>query len=158
MTLNELSQLYYLNREIKLDQQRLQELEEKCSPGSPMLDGMPRSFGMRNNKVERLAVEIADLRAIIAAKQIQCIHERQRLERYISTIPDSLTRMVFTLRFISGLSWLQVALRIGGNNTEDSVKKTCYRYLDRKTASERPHPERGNEAKKADCPECPPQA
>lgn len=131
MTLNELSQLYYLNREIELDQQRLQELEGQCSPGSPALDGMPRSSGMNRSKVEQLAAEIVDLKAIIAAKQIQCIHERQRLERYISTIPDSLTRMVFTLRFINGLPWLQVALHIGGNNTEDGVKKTCYRYLDR---------------------------
>ncbi len=135
MTLNELSQLYYLNREIELDQQRLQELEGQCSPGSPVLDGMPRSPGMNRSKVERLAAEIVDLQAIIAAKQIQCIHERQRLERYISTIPDSLTRMVFTLRFINGLPWMQVAAHIGGNNTEDSVKKTCYRYLDREADS-----------------------
>ncbi len=129
MTVKELSQLYYLNREIEIDQRRLIDLESRCYPSSPILDGMPHVKGMPHSKVEQLAAEIADLRAIIAAKQIQCIHERQRLERYINTIPDSLTRMIFTFRFVNGLPWLQVAYSVGGNNTEDSVKKICYRYL-----------------------------
>ena len=34
MTLKELSQLYYLNREIEMDKRRLQELEVKALPGS----------------------------------------------------------------------------------------------------------------------------
>lgn len=35
MTLKELSQLYYLNREIEMDQRRLRELEAKALPGGP---------------------------------------------------------------------------------------------------------------------------
>ena len=135
MTIKELSQLYYLNREIELDRQRLQELEDQRAPKSPVFDGMPRGANKQDSKTERLAAEIVDLQAIIAAKQIQCIHERQRLERYINAIPDSLTRMIFTLRFVNGLPWLQVALHIGGANNEDNVKKICYRYLERENSS-----------------------
>lgn len=131
MTLKELSQLYYLNREIEMDQRRLEELRAKsASPGSPRFDGMPRSKSTVS-KVERYAEEIADLEAIIAAKQQQCIHERNRLERYISDIDDSLTRQIFTFRFVNGLSWPQVAAHIGGNHTEKSVSKACYRWLER---------------------------
>lgn len=50
------------------------------------------------------------------------------LERYISEISDSLMRQIFTYRFVNGLSWDQVAAKIGGN-TGGSVKKMCYRYL-----------------------------
>lgn len=129
MTLKELSQLYYLNREIEMDQQRLEELREKASaPGSPNYDGMPKSPSYEN-RLERYIAEIVDLEAIISAKITQCIHERNRLERYIADIPDSLTRQIFTLRFINGLSWLQVAYSIGGNNTEQGVKMICYRYI-----------------------------
>lgn len=135
MTVKELSQLYYLNREIELDRQRLQELEEQRVPGSPVFDGMPRGSDRQHGKTEQLAAEIVDLQAIIAAKQIQCIHERQRLERYINAIPDSLTRMIFTLRFVNGLPWVQVAFHIGGANNEESVKKVCYRYLARENES-----------------------
>lgn len=130
MTLKDLSQLYYLNREIEMDQRRLEELRAKAgSPGSPRFDGTPHSKSTVS-KVERYAEEIADLEAIIAAKQEQCIHERNRLERYINNIDDSRLRMIFKLRFVNGLQWPQVAAHIGGNNTVKSVSKACYRYLD----------------------------
>ena len=61
----------------------------------------------------------------------QCIYERNRLERYIADIPDSLTRQIFALRFINGMSWVQVAMHVGGNNTPGSVKMICYRYLNK---------------------------
>ena len=132
MTVKELSQLYWLNREIELDQKRLAELEQKASSvSSPNLSGMPGGSNYFNNKIERFVAEIVDLKMIIENKQQQCIYERNRLERFISTIPDSLTRQIFTLRFVNGLTWRQVAYHIGGYNTEDSVKKTCYRYIDK---------------------------
>ena len=129
MTLKELSQLYYLNREIEMDQARLEALRAKASaPGSPNYDGMPKS-PVYENRLERYIADIVDLENIINLKIQQCLIERKRLERYISEIPDSLTRQIFTLRFISGLSWLQVAYSIGGNNTEGGVKMICYRYI-----------------------------
>lgn len=129
MTLKDLSQLYYLNREIKMDQQRLEELRAKASaPGSPNYDGMPKSPSYKN-RLEFYNAEIVDLEVIIHAKITQCLHERNRLERYIANIPDSLTRQIFQLRFIDGLSWLQVAYSVGGNNTEQGVKMICYRYI-----------------------------
>ena len=128
MTLKELSQLYYLTREIESNQQRLEELTDLIGPSTAEYSDMPRGPFNPSSKVERLAAEITDLKAIIAARQIQCIHERARLERWISTIPDSLTRQIFQLRFVEGMSWLEVSMAIGGN-TEASVKMTCYRYL-----------------------------
>lgn len=130
MTVKELSQLYWLNREIELDQKRLSALEQQAaSPSSPHISGIPFSHGFPESAVERYAAEIVDLKAIIAAKQQQCTHERNRLERWISDIPDSFIRMIFTYRFVNGLTWNQVAHHIGGN-TEASVKMACYRYLD----------------------------
>ncbi len=129
MTVRELSGLYWLNKEIEFDELRLQELESMiASPKAQHLNGMPRSGG-DGDMLSSMVAEIVDLKAIITAKQQQCIYERSRLERYINGIQDSLTRQIFTLRFINGLSWRQVADHIGGGNTEDSVKKTCYRYL-----------------------------
>lgn len=128
MTLKELSQLYYLNREIERDQERLEALRSRASsPSGPNLTGMP-SGGSFDNRLERMCAEIIDLEAIIAAKITQCVHERNRLERYIKDIPDSLTRQIFTLRFINGLNWVQVAASLG-NNTPDSVRMTCNRYI-----------------------------
>lgn len=129
MTLKELSQLYYLNREIENDRRRLEELEAKlASPHSPNLSGMPRSTACKN-EIESFVADIIDLMAIMAAKQQQCIYEHSRLMRYITEIDDSLTREIFILRFVNGLSWRQVAASVGGNNTEASVKMICYRHI-----------------------------
>lgn len=129
MTLKELSQLYYLNREIERDTERLEALRTRASaPGSPNYDGMPKSPSYEN-RLERYIAEIVDLEAIIQAKITQCLHERARLERYIAEIPDSLTRQVFTLRFINGLSWVQVAFSIGGDCTADGARMACNRYI-----------------------------
>lgn len=130
MTKKELSQLYWLKREIEEDWCRLDELEAiAASPASPRYDGMPHAPGAGDG-MARMAAEIADLKAIISAKRQQCIHERNRLERYIADIPDGLTRQIFALRFVKGLSWWQVAARVGGNNTGDGVRMRVNRYLE----------------------------
>lgn len=129
MTLKELSQLYYLNREIENDRRRLEELEAKLtSPSSPNLSGMPKSTAY-GNKIESSVADIMDLKAIIAAKQQQCIYERSRLMRYITEINDSLTREIFIFRFVNGFSWRQVAASVGGNNTAENVRQICSRYI-----------------------------
>jgi len=129
MTLKELSQLYYLNREIEMDIERLQELEAKAEPGAQRVG--TRGGGYVSDRVGDCASEIADqdLRRIIEAKQRQCLYERNRLERYISGIDDSLLRQIFTYRFINGLTWGQVAACVGGNNTGDGVRMLCKRFL-----------------------------
>ena len=127
MTLKELSQLYYLQREIAMDERRLEELEAKLQPGGMNLSEIPHGTSVAN-KVSLYAAEIVDLRDIIADKQKRCIFEKIRLERYISEISDSLMRQIFTYRFVNGLSWEQVADKIG-STTGGSAKKMCYRYL-----------------------------
>lgn len=132
MTLHELSQLYYLNREIEADKARLEELRGKTgAPASPSLSGMPHGSGDNRSKVEREALEVVSLEHLIESKIKKCEAERLSLETYINTIPDSLTRLVFIYRFVNGLPWEQVAANIGGGNTADGVKKICYRYIDR---------------------------
>ena len=129
MTLKELSQLYWLNREIEMDKKRLEELEsELSSVSSPEISDMPKSTSY-DNKLERKVIDKVCLQSIIDKKNKRCIQERIKLELYICTIPDSLLRQIFTYRFINGLTWYQIAEHIGGGNTEDSVRMTCYRYL-----------------------------
>lgn len=137
MTLKELSQLYYLNREIERDQERLEKLRASASaPRAPNYDGMPKSPSFEN-RLERYIAEIVDLEAIIQAKITQCLHERARLERYIAEIPDSLTRQIFQLRFINGLTWVQIAFSVGGGNTEEGVRKRVYRHLEQENKGEK---------------------
>ena len=127
MTIQALNQLRDLRREIRMDTRRLAELETQATHITPALSGLPSGSG-DTQKLERYAAAIADLRTVIEDKRRRCIDEQKRLEAYIAGIPDSHTRQIFTLRFVEGLSWQQVA-NVVGNNTSDSVRKCIKRYL-----------------------------
>lgn len=157
MTLKELSQLYYLKREIVTDQMRLDQLKREREEeeerlecmrlsadgiASANMDGMPHAVGVTHSKPEDNVIRISEQEERIRAKRAAILHlesmisQRQtltfmecaRLEDYIATIPDSMTRQIFRARFIDGRTWDDVA-SVCGRNTVDSVKKTCYRYI-----------------------------
>ena len=135
MTIRELSQLYYLNREIAQEQARIRELRDAATGTTAKISGMPYVGGISDKTA--IAAAIADSQAIIDAKVQLCVVEYNRLVRYIAGIDDSLVRQIISLRFINGMTWHQVAKHIGGGNTEESVKKACYRFI------------------RKSCPECP---
>lgn len=130
MTKKELSQLYWLNREIEEQQRRLQELECMATSCTSRITGMPHSSNMVD-KLSRYVAEIADLRGLIDLNIKRCFYELNRLNRFINSIEDSQMRMILSLRYINGLPWNQIAASIGGN-TEGSVRKAHDRYLKRK--------------------------
>lgn len=132
MTLHDLSQLYWLKRDIALAQERLQELEHRArSVSAAGMGGMPHGNDT-NRRTERNAVAIASLRETIENKQVLCLQEQQRIEEYIAGIDNSMIREVYRLRFIDGLPWAHVAAKLRGGNTAESVRKMCYRYLEKR--------------------------
>lgn len=133
MTKQQLENLYYLKKEIKATQDRIDELSRLAeSPSSPNYSGMPHTpHDPSDSPMARMVCEIIDLRAILAAKQIQLIHEQARIERWIEDIPDSLTRLVFTYRFVNCMSWHKVARAVGTGMEVSSVSSIVYRYLEK---------------------------
>lgn len=157
MTVKELSKLYRLNREVEQNIRQLNDLEPQLQEderllselratmydvSSPPLSDMPKAHNVGSpienkvlraiqleNNIAKKRDAITDIRIIISTRQTLCLLERKRLEEYIDGIDDSLTRQIFTLRFVNGLTWDQVAESIGYENGGESVRVTCYRYL-----------------------------
>lgn len=128
MTKKELSQLYYLNREIEEQQRRLSELECLATSCSAQITGMPRANGI-SDKISKYVAEIADLKSLLDLNLKKCFYELNRLNRYIQSVEDSEMRMILSFRYINGLSWQQVAASISVYATEDSVRMKHNRYL-----------------------------
>lgn len=127
MTKRELSQLYYLNREITQERERLAQLEAAATSTASAISGLPHA-GTISDKTA-LAAAIADSRAIIEAKQRTAVAEYNRLMRYIAGVNDSVIRQILSARYVDGLSWQAVANKVGGNNTADSVRMAINRFL-----------------------------
>lgn len=128
MTLKELSQLYYLNREIEDLRFKISELEAKATDTSVKITGMPRGAG-EGDKIGRAVAQLDYYKTKLTNRLERCRIELIRLNDYISACPDSLTRQILTYRFVNGLSWNQVAAHIGHTVTVWSVKDTAYRYI-----------------------------
>ena len=127
LTKKELSELYWLNREIEEEQRKLNELEAAATNCTAKITGLPHISSAHDKT--GLAILIAEQKDLINLKVKQSIIEYNRLNRYITNVPDAQIRMIISLRYINGLSWQQIASSIGGGNTADSVRKKHDRFL-----------------------------
>lgn len=130
MTLHDLNQLCDLRHEVNALSERLGALQSRATATTSSLSGLPNAPGY-SDKVGDYAVAMADLKEIISERLEQCVVKLREVEMYISNIDDSLTRQVMMYRFAYDMSWRDVAAQVGGGNTEDSVRKMCYRYLEK---------------------------
>ena len=135
MTRKELSQYFYIKKEIEVNERKLEELKAKAySPKTQELSDMPKGGGNAGSMTERYAMEIAEYEAELHARNILLINEKRRVERFIDEIEDSKTRLVFTYRCIECMSWGEVADAMGANSkryimTEENARQIFSRYL-----------------------------
>lgn len=126
MTKNELSQLYWLNREIEEEKRKLDELTAAASGCTQNITGLPHVGG--GDKIGNLAILIAEQRDLIELKIKQSVIEYNRLNRYIASVEDAQMRMILSMRYVNGLSWQGVANNIGERD-ESYVRKKHNRFL-----------------------------
>lgn len=143
MTKHELSQIYYLNREIEMQQRQINDLEARLqdfklattvsgsSPEFPFTKHIFKIGGAEmNGRYAETYEKIIELRALIQFNKERCTREYDRLIREINSVSDSLMRQILTYRYINCFPWAQVAAHIGGGNTADSVRKAHDRFLE----------------------------
>lgn len=144
MTKQELSQLFYLNREIEQLEKQLDDLNRALdkadkktfdsvkgsTPSFPYILHSIKLEGYSEDtsspdmiKVMRLKAEMADIAKLIQINKEKCVYEYNRLCRYISEVEDSQIRQILMLRYINGLSWHKVAVKIGAFDESVPRKK-----------------------------------
>ncbi len=128
MTVRELSKLYYIQKLIERDKQRLADLESRLQPGGMNMSGMPHSPSPKN-MMEEIVPLMIELKTKIRLEMEDYLREQRRLEEFIKSVSDYQMRLILLLRFVDLLSWEDIAKRIGGNNTADGLRKACNRFL-----------------------------
>lgn len=128
MNINELNNLRYIEKEIKLLQERIEELETEAARVTPILTGLPGK-GSGGDRIGAVVEQIIEEKEKLEAALQQRQEERRKAMRFINSIADSQLRTIFILRFVAGKSWNEVADYIGGGNTESSVRMKVFRYL-----------------------------
>lgn len=69
-------------------------------------------------------------KATLSELEMELLETLNYVEIFIASIKDSHIRRIVNLRVVDGLSWNEVARRIGGN-TEDSVRKAFERFVEK---------------------------
>lgn len=115
---------------------RLEQLEKLLEKSKE-----ERLFTGQNGEAWRLATkysdEIGELKGTLEKSIQRRWQEMRRLLAYIEAIDDSLIRQILMCRYVDGMAWVRVAMNLGGNNTEESVKKAAYRYLKKANEGEK---------------------
>lgn len=126
LTKKELSQLYWLNREIEEEKRKLAELTAAASGGVQNITGLPHVGG--GDKTGNLAILIAEQRDLIELKVKQSVIEYNRLNRYIASVEDSEIRQILSLYYINGMAWREIAQYLGYQD-ESAPRKKHNRFL-----------------------------
>ncbi len=130
MTREDLMQVYYIEKEVEMWQDELERLRNSAEAAAIRYTGLPSGKGKKCDKVAETAVSLADTERKIEKKLRELEAAKNEILNYILNIDDCQTRLIFKLRCINLMSWNAVADKIGGMNSEYSVKKRFYRYLE----------------------------
>lgn len=129
MTLEELNEYGILKAHIEQCRDKIRELNGRTIR-SPIFDtsGISSTPSSRNSTEEKYINAMAEKERY--ERQIAKYTAKiERIEKYISSIGDRRTRMIFEMHVYDNEPFWKIAMKFGGRNSEGSVKNMFYRYL-----------------------------
>lgn len=94
--------------------------------GTKVIRGIP--FPELKELRRRLGIQEAQLKKA-EAKVTESV---QAVEDFIQGVQDSRMRRLLRYRYLDGLGWTDVAIRMGGRHTAESCRKSAERFLQEK--------------------------
>ena len=70
-------------------------------------------------------------KATLSELEMELLETLNEVETFIASVKDSHMRRIISLRVVDGLSWNEVADHIGGGNTEDSIRMSFNRFMEK---------------------------
>lgn len=128
MTRQELEKHLERRRTLMECEDILQNLRRSVGPGTQALTGMPHAPGVKD-KVGDLATEITYMERRVAALQAKVDDQAVEVRNFIAGVQDDQMKIILSLRYIRGLTWIEVALVLGGRNTGSGVRSAVWRFF-----------------------------
>ena len=125
MTEKELNQLHWINKEIGVLKQQLEDLKTRSYIKGQEITDMPFGSGTSDKTADR-AIAIREIEELYEIKLKELYLVRGRIERYINTIKDDEIRLIIRLRCINNMTWEDIASEVGYERTTVSKKYRQY--------------------------------
>lgn len=138
-----LNQYTDLQKEAKEIRERIEKLEkqiEKIESEGAVVDKVTGGAGgFQTFKIEgfpypeysRKRTLLYARKATLSSLEAEIIETLNEVELFIATVKDSHMRRIITLRVVEGMSWENVARKMGGTNNENNIKKTFQRFMEK---------------------------
>lgn len=95
-----------------------------------VVEGIPlREYTDKKTELKIKRMLLSERKEMLGILELELLRQTNEIQRFINSIKDSHVRRIITLRVVDELSWNEVADRMGGNNTEDSVRKAFDRFV-----------------------------
>lgn len=131
-----------LEKQIGDIEKRIKEIEEKNETVKDKvmgglggiqgfnIEGIPmREYEKKKSDLMVKRLLLNQRKSTLEILEYQIIQQTNDVEEFIASIDDSRMRRIVNLRFIQNLSWNKVADRIGGGNTEDGIRMSFDRFM-----------------------------
>ncbi len=126
MTKKDLSEIYYLKREIEALEEQIEILRAKTEKVTSTVSDMPS--GSKTIDYKDILVDTAEL---LAERKKGYSERLFAIERYIAKIDDPFICTIIRHKYIEQKTWSQVAKECGGANRADGVRMALDRFLKR---------------------------
>lgn len=93
--------------------------------GSIPIEGFPEPDYHRQKTL------LKNSRMRMQLKQEELLELTNEIEGFVNGIKDARTRRIFRYRYLDGLTWVQVAHRMGKNATDEGCRKMHDRFLEK---------------------------
>lgn len=125
MTRKDLESVHCLTKELKMWQNRLQELQYDIALSPKVLDGMPfQNTNETSSPTEKKAIEMADLCSIIEGRIKEIQYKRYEIDRFAMNIDDVVIRQIIEMRCSMCKTWEEIGDALHMDRT------TAYRKYD----------------------------
>lgn len=111
MTKQELREYVKMNAEIRRLEDKIMEIDSKLqSAKTPTLTGMPKG-GLMTDIVDKIS-DLNELREMYWRQWHKQMQKRIRIENAINSLDDTIERALMGYKYIDGLTWEDVCVRI----------------------------------------------
>lgn len=126
MTVEELSELYYINKEIEMIQKELIELREKIFYKKSMLSNLSKANRIIDENLRYVEI-MEQLEQQLNFSLFELQKKRMEIESFLQTIKNAEDRLIIRLRVIDNMKWQEIADKLGLERT--TVSKRFHKFF-----------------------------
>ena len=97
-----------------------------------VIEGIPvPEYSTKSEKLRLKKALLGQRKSTLELIQLDLVRQVKDVEMFVASLDDAYIRRIINFRFVQRMSWTAVAMKIGGDNTADSVRMAFTRFMEK---------------------------